>query len=522
MKKILLILFVLVALVVSGASAERIFEYAVESGPTSFDPAITYGNNSIELVQNLFDGLTDLDEDMNIVPSIAYDWDISDDGLTYTFYLRDDVYFTNGDLVTAEDFKYSWNRALNPELGNPHLFMMDLMKGARDVISGETTEAEGIKVLDTFVFEVTLEYPAAHFLNLSTRWPYWVVNERVIEEHGEDWTRPGNLVGTGAFMLTEGVMDSYFRFEANPNYFRGAPEIDVAIAHVIPEATIRMMKYEAGELDAISNLTPADVMRIEADPVLKEQFGSISAMATRWLGIRSTIAPFDDLLVRQAFAMAIDRERLVQIALSGMGRAAYTFLPPGMPGFNPDLVPYEFDPSQAQELLAEAGFPEGDGFPDFKIYFDSTDEMQRVWQFVQSELRRNLGVQVGLESLPWRSYVSVRNDPDTRPALFRNGMGADYPDPQEFLEYFGVSDSFHNFEEYNDPVFDQLIYDANRTLDFDTRMGLFGEAEEMYLESAVMIPMYHPLSTWMKKPYVSGYGYSPLYLKPLRGITLDQ
>ncbi len=521
MKKTALLLLVLVFVLSPAVGAQKIFNYGIESGPTSLDPAILYGNNSIQLAQNLFDGLTSINDNLDIIPSIAKDWTASDDGLTYTFYLREDVYFTNGDQVTAEDFKYSWNRALDPELGNPHLFMMDLIKGARSVIAGETTEAEGLVVKDEFVFEVTLEYPAGHFLSLSSSFPYWVVNKNVIEEYGDDWTRPGNIVGTGAFILTEAVMDNYFVFEANKDYFKGAPDIDVARAHIIPEATIRMMKYEAGELDAIISLTPADLMRIKADDSLSEQFGSISGLATRWLGIRTTKEPFDDIRVRQAFAMAIDRERLVQIALNNMGQAAYTFLPIGMPGYNPDLRPYDFNPEKAQQLLEEAGFPLGSGFPAVKIYFDSTDEMQRVWQFVQSEIRRNLGiVNIGLESLPWRGYVTVRNNPDTRPALFRNGMGADYPDPQEFLEYFGVSDSFHNFEEYNDPRFDQLIYQANRTLDFDERMELFGQAEAMYLESAALIPLYHPLSTWMQKPHVDGFGYSPLYLKPLHSVTL--
>jgi len=499
---------------------EIVFRWAVTDGPTSLDPAKLYGNRSIRIAQNLFDGLTDVDENMKVVPCIAEDWEVSEDGLTYTFHLRDDVYFSNGDQVTAHDFKYSWNRALRPETGNPHLFMMSLMKGAQAVIDGEDEEAEGIVVKDDFTLEVTLESPAAYFLSLSTRWPYWVVHEETIETHGDDWTLPENFVSTGAFLPVEIELEQKYVLEANDDYFRGRPEVDRAEIYIINDASMRMMKYEAGELDAIANMTVADIRRIKESPDLKEEMHVQPGMRTTWLAMNAQKPPFDNVTLRKAFQYAIDKEELIEVALDGMGTPAHGFLPPGMPAYEADYQPYEFDPEKGRQLLEDAGYPGGEGLPDLSIVYSANEQNQKIFEFVQAQLAENLGIEIELEALPDNAFLEVRNDPEQRPYFFRNGMGADYPDPQEFLEYFGLSETFHNFEGHRDARFDELVLAANANSDQEERIEQYQEAHHIYMENSVMVPLVHPVTVYLVKPGFDGFGYNALYAEPLRKITV--
>lgn len=496
------------------------FRWAVIEGPDTIDPATLYGNRSIEVAQNLYDGLTDLDDGMNIVPAIAKEWTVSPDALTWTFTLRDDVYFSNGDQVTAEDFVWSWNRALWPETGNKHLFMMNMIKGYDAVQKGETREAEGLRAVDKLTFEVTLEFPASFFLSLSTRWPYWVVHRETVEKYGDKWTDPENFVSTGAYVVEYVDLDQRIVLVANDNHFRGRPAIDRVEIEVTPEGIMRMMKFEAGEIDAFSNLVPADLRRVQADPNLSPMLGTRSAMTNLWLAIFTQKPPFDNLKLRQALQYAIDKEKLIETAVEGMGTPAYTFLPPGMPAYDPTFKPYHYDPARGRELLAEAGYPGGKGLPPLEIAFPASDDNQKIFEFVQAEFHDNLGLNVTLQSLPPAAFREVRNDREKRPYLFRNGMGADYPDPQEFLEYFGHSAGFHNFEEYRNTKFDEYVDAANAHTDQKERMRLYDLAHRLYMEDATIVPLFHPMNTFMCSPEFKGFDYTELYVKQLRYVDV--
>jgi oligopeptide transport system substrate-binding protein len=502
----------------SGAKA-AVFNYGVPNGPTSLDPHKLYGNASIELAQNLFDGLTQIDANMQVQPAIATSWDISADGLTYTFHLRKDVKFSNGDPVTAEDFKWSFARGLDPKIGNPQNFMMELMKGSKAIEDGLTTDLSGVQVLDPYTLQVTLMYPAGYFLDLTTRWPYWVLDKKVIDKYGDAWTQPGNLVGTGAYTLAAAVEDSSYTFAANPTYFQGEPTIKKATAYILPDASTRLMQYQAGQLDAITTLSPAELQITQADSTLSQQFKQIPQLRTSWLEVRLSKPPFkDNLALRQALAYAIDRDQLVKVALGGVGAPAQTFLPPGMPAYNADLKLFPFDPALAKQKLAEAGYPEGKGFPKLDILIPADTENQKVYEFVQAQFKTNLGIDIGITQAPNKSFAAITSDPNQRPALFQDSMGADYPDPQEFLEYFGVSTSFHDWNDFKDAQYEQLVLDANKSSDQAERVKLYQQAEPIYLNAVGIIPLYYATANYLLNNKFTGFGFSPLYLTPLADV----
>jgi ABC-type transport system substrate-binding protein len=498
----------------AGEAGDRVLRIAVHEPPDQLDAATIYGNRSIQIAQNLYDTLVVLDDDLEIAPHIAEDWEISDDATLYTFYLRDDVTFQNGDPVTAQDFVYSINRALHPDVGNPHGFMMNMILGASEVGDGAEV-AEGLRALDDHTLEIEMERPVGYFLALATTWMYSVVHEETVEANPDDWMLPPHQMATGPYQLVEQQTDEFYAFEANPDYFLGAPAIDRVEVTVVPDATTQMARYEAGDFDAIFNIAPADLLRVEADADLSEQFGQQSMMQTAWLSMLTSQPPFDDLNVRLAFSHAIDKEALIDVALEGQGSPAHTFLPPGMPSNVVETrEPTEYDPDRARELLAEAGFPDGDGFPQLDIHFNATTENQAVFEVVQSQLNEVLNIGVGLESMPAQAYSAlIQEPPENRPLLSRGNMGADYPDPQEFHEFLSTCWGFHNREDFCDETFDALVEEAIALPDQERRISLHREAEEHFLDQAPLVPLFYPVTTWLAKPNVEDFGFTPLYMR---------
>jgi ABC-type transport system substrate-binding protein len=508
------------------AEGGKVFRFAIHEEPTSLDPPQQFGNTALQIGQNLFDGLTELTPDMQVVPALAESWDVSEDGLVYTFHLRPDVTFHNGKPFTANDVLCSWNRSISPDVASYSSWLMNPIKGAAAVQEGTATEAEGLKVIDDATFEVTLEQPTGYFLNLTTRWNYWVVNCDVIEEHGESWTEAGNLVGTGAYKLAEWVHDSNLVLEANADYFQGKPPIDRIELPIIPDASAQVIRYQAGEIDAMTDLLPADVQLAQADPTLQAEFTIYPILRTTWLGFNMRSEPFaDNLALREAIAYAIDRQQIIDLALSGLGQPAYTFLPPGMPCYQADILKdiYPYNPEQAQAKLAEAGYPNGEGLGDISltIKFGASDLNQKVFEVVQSQLNQNLGIAPTLESVPGTEYFGVLTDPADDKTLFRGSMGADYPDPQEFLELLAVSGSTTNYQGYENPEFDELVLAGNEAVDMEERCQLYQEAEQIFLNDLPIVPLYYNVQTTLVKPHVTGFQYTPVYVIPFRFVDIQ-
>jgi ABC-type oligopeptide transport system substrate-binding subunit len=399
--------------------------------------------------------------------------------------------------------------------------MMGVIKGADDVMKGRTKELSGVKVLDDYTLQVTLTNPAGYFLSLTTRWHYWAVDKETVDKHGKGWAKAGKLVGTGAYKLEEWVEGNRLTLVANANYFGGKPAVERIEIPIIPDVATSMLRFEAGELDAVSDLIPADIRRFSMDPKLKAQLQITPVLRVTWLGINFKKEPFaKNKALREALAYGIDREKLVNVVFQGIHVPAYSFLPPGMPCYSPDLKPYSFDLKKAQDKLAEAGFPKGKGLEKYEITLSVDEPRDRVaaFEFLQAQLLENLGIKAKLEIIPGKTYSSKLLGHELQ--LFRAGMGADYPDPQEFLEYHAVCNYKTNYGEYCDPAVDKLILAANKEVDMAKRCLGYREAEQLFLKDAAIIPLFYNAQTLVVKPYIKGFQYTPIYVVPFNQISI--
>jgi oligopeptide transport system substrate-binding protein len=503
----------------AGKAPTSTLRIAVEQSPDPFDPATLGDNRTIELAQNVFDGLTDVSAtNGSAIPALATRWTLSPSGKVYTFYLRKGAKFQNGDPVTAQDFVYSWNRTLSPKTASPYLFFLSGIAGANAVSGGKAKAASGIKALNATTLQVTLTAPAGYFPELVSRWPFWVVDPKVVAKYGSSWDSPPHIVGTGAYRLTNNVGDTSYTFKANPNYFGGAPKVPSVSVQVVADPTARVARYQAGEFDAVFGLSAAALREAEGNATLKSQLHVKQQLGTSWLGINDSVAPFNNLKVREAFSDAIDRKALITVALDGLGRPTGTFLPPGLPGAianTPAAAKYGgYSVSKAQALLAAAGYPDGKGFPTVTIDTDNVSTDVTVMQYVQAELEQNLNITVSLKEMPQNAFNALFNSPKTAPVLYAYDFSLDYPDAQEMLQYFATSgpDGFVNYEHYSNSTFNNLVARAVATGNATQRAALYNQAETLFMASEPVVPLYNQSVAWLAKPYTKGVGQTAQYM----------
>jgi oligopeptide transport system substrate-binding protein len=510
----------------SATQSASVFRIAQLEPPDPFDPATLGGNNAIELSQNVFDGVTQINEkDLSIAPALATRYTTSPNGRVYTFFMRRGVTFQNGRPFTAHDVVYSINRALDPKVKGLYAFFFSPILGADEVAKDKKNSVVGVRALDDRRLRITLKQPTPYFPALASMWPYWVVDRTSVGRFGKKAFDPPNVNATGAFRFVKQVADNSYSFEANPNYFGTKPKVGRVEVTIVPNTASQLARYRAGEFDVIRDLDAATYLQVQRDPQLRKQLHTTPILRSVWINMSNDKAPFNSRLVRQAFNRAIDRNALIRVALGGLGSPAYTFLPPGMPGsVAKTRKPTPFDPQAARELLSKAGFPNGEGFPEVTMNFRARSDQQAVAEFVQSELKKNLNIDIKLLARPSTVYNDELGDPAKRPLMSLGGFGLDYPDPQEQHEYLAVSgpSGFANYAAYKNPKFDRLIAEANRTVNFNKRMRLHTQAENIYLNDEPIVPLYNPIATWLAKPYVKGFRVTPLYMTRWASVSVNK
>lgn len=496
-----------------------------DAAPDVLDPPLIFSHASINLGQNIFDGLTTFNAEDQLVPNIASSWEVSDDGLVYTFKLRDDVEFSDGDPVTAHDFVYSLNRTMDPDVGSPISFYLAPVDGYEDVTSGKSDQARGIKALDDTTLRITLTAPTAEFpLTLAT--PIgWVVNQKVVEEHGEDWANAGTSVGTGPYRLTKRTGNTSFEFEVNPNYFGEPPSSPKVTVTVVPNQTAAVARYQQGEFDAVEALSGAALRTVADDPTLSEERGSASQVRTNWIGWDVTRPPFDDKRVRLAFAHGIDKQALIDVALNGAAEPAKSWIPLGTPGnINDAWDGYDYDLERARSLLAEAGYPNGDGFPEGEIRYsnETIGWTDAVAELLQQQLSTNLGIDLQIRNMPRQAYFPSLEDPANRPLIHTYTFGSDVPDPATLIKFFGISEGPFNYENWSNEEYDALFEEASATPDADERYPLYAEGERLRMEEVIVLPLFYPKNEWLAKPHVENFGMTGAYLTKWARMSLQE
>jgi ABC-type transport system substrate-binding protein len=525
----------------STAAGGTEFSWRAYAEPETFDPALMQENLSIDIGQNLYDSLVAFNPDTQAIePALAESLPtVSADGTVYTFKLRKDVKFSNGDAFTSADVVYSWNRVLNNPKA-PYVFVMDDILGATDVeasaVSTDTTKtkvtaAKGIEAPDPYTVKVTLKGPSAYFLSESTVWTYFIVNKNVAKEDSS-FTETGKHLGagTGAYVLSSWQHNQEIKLTRNPNYWGSEkPSVDVRIP-IIADTSTAQAQFEAGQLDVLDGPSPADLKRIQGDAKLKDQLHSVGQSRSVWIGFNLQHGPFgpkDDpkaMALRKAIAMAIDRKQLVDLALSGAGQPLTTLLPEGEPGYKA-YNPYPFDPEAAKKLLADAGYPEGKGLA-LTYTYRQRDAEQAVAEQLQAQLKENLGLtsdQVKIQPVDWKIMLGERQA--HKYDMFYGSWGHDYPDPQNWLTANFNSKYIDkgNDPAYNDPAFDKLVNEADTLADpakIADRMAKYNEAEKLLLDSAAIVPLYQTTRYWLVSPKWSGYNTNNSFAFPFRRVKL--
>lgn len=494
---------------------EKVLKIALRSEPPTLDPSLATDNVSFDILTNLMEGLTQYDAQLRPVPAIAKSWTVSPDGRTITFHLREDARWSDGVPVRAQDFEYSWKRLLNPETAAEYAYFLFDIENAQEYNTGRLTDPGrvGVKALADTVLQVRLKRPVVYFPSLTTFMVTAPLRRDIIERYGDRWTDPENMVTNGPFLLKRWRHEYKLVLEANAGYYGGRPPLDRVQIFLVRDPATELTLYETGELD-LTALPPVAIPQYRDHP----EFHNLPLLRGYYYGFNVTQPPFDRPQVRRALAHAIDRSRF-PVILKGEERPTASWIPPGMFGYNPNIGP-RFDPVKARQLLAAAGYPEGRGFPSFPITYNTDRTNQLIAQYIQAQWRKHLHLQVTLEEMEWKVFLSrLKVDP---PPVFRLGWGADFPDPDNFMNLF-TSFSGNNNTRWANPRYDALIAQGAAEPDPARRQAIYDAAQRLLTETGVpIISLFITTQSLLVKPYLQGFQLNAMELLYLKRIRLER
>jgi ABC-type transport system substrate-binding protein len=490
-----------------------VFRVPINSDPEgTLEPGLTLALVTGWIAENLHAGLLKYDEDTNLSPYIAEEWEVSDDGLTYTFHLRDDAMWHNDRPVVAEDFKKGWERYLDPNVAaQAGADYLGSIVGADAILDGTTKELSGVEVVDDHTLKVTTSQPDPTFL-LRLATPYgWVVPPEAVVEGQPQWV--GDPVGAGPFKFVEWRTNERVVLEANDDFFLGRPIIDRIEYYVVPDPATQLAMYEADELD-IAPVAGGDLKRISEDPELSKELKYWTRAQLLYYGLNMNKQEvFQDERVRQAFNYALNKEEIIDNILFGAYEPATGLVPPGIPEHNPRLDGYDYDPEKARELMAEAGYPDGQGFPPMQV--SSSSSYATEMEAFAAQVSENLGVSIEVNLVERGEMIQGLWSHDQWD-IFRWGWTADMPSAEVWTHQLLHGGLDSNFFGYNNPEFDALVDEARVTMDEQERISLWQQAEQIAIEEAAMVPFGYSQYIYLVKPYVKGLTFNlngPMWYK---------
>ena len=485
--------------------------------PPTLDPHLTTDTTSAGVVVELFSGLVTLNTDLQLVPDVAESWDISEDGTVYTFHIRPEAKFHDGKPITADDFKWSIERAASPDTASPvaDTYLADIV-GLQDVLDGTVTNISGIQVIDTLTLQITIDAPKAYFLAKLTYPTAYVLDQENVESGGRNWT--DNLNGSGPFRLKEYRIGERIILERNENYYREPPFVDTVFMNLAGGQSMAM--YENDEID-ITGVGLFDLDRVldPSEDLNRELVVAPPDFSVSYVGFNTNEAPFDDAKFRKALNHAIDKELIATEVLSELVEPAYGVLPPGFPGYNPNLVGLSYDGELARQLLAESAYADADTRPRIVITVPGTGGTIGLDLEVVIEMwKQELGVEVEIQQVEWATYLQDLNANKFQ-AFAGLGWEADYPDPQDFLDILFHSESSINHGGYSNPLVDSVLEDARIEPDAAQRVALYHEAERLIIEDAAWVPLWFTGERYVLiKPDIQDYRVTPMILPKLRQV----
>ncbi|MEZ5777033.1 MAG: ABC transporter substrate-binding protein [Paracoccaceae bacterium] len=483
----------------------------------TLDPAIGYDWQNWSMIKSIFDGLMDyVPGTTELRPGLAESYDISNDGMTFTFHLRPGVKFHNGREMNADDVKYSLDRVTNPETQSPGAGFFGSIAGYDAMADGSASELSGVKVIDPQTVEITLSRPDATFLHVMALNFASVVPKEAVEEYGADFGK--HPVGTGSFKLGEWTIGQRLVFEKNADNWReGVPYLDQIIFEVGQEPIVALLRLQNGEVDVPGDgIPPAKFQEVMADPAQAERVVEGGQLHTGYITMNVNTPPLDQKEVRQAINMAINKDRIVQI-INGRAVPATQPLPPSMPGYTEGYEGYAYDPEGAKQMLADAGFP--DGF-ETELYAMNTDPNPRIAQAIQQDLAA-IGVKASIQSLAQANVIEAGGN-GSAPMIWSGGMAwiADFPDPSNFygpiLGCAGAVEGGWNWSWYCNEELDAKATEADSLADpakADERMQMWSDVYMGIMEDAPWVPVFNEQRYTMKSPRMGGA--DALYVDPV-------
>ncbi len=464
------------------------FVWLLGAEPETLDPSLLSGQPGGRVARNIFEGLTYQDNDLRALPGMARSWDVSADGCSYTFHLRD-AKWSDGRPVTAGDFVYSWVRTLEPATASRYANILYPVLNAQAFNEGKITDpgSVGVHAADDSTLVVQLHSPCAYFLGLCAFYTYLPEPRWVIEKYGDQWIKPEHIVTNGPFFLTQWILDRRVRLEKNPAYWN-AGHIALQVTDGLTSDNINACfnLYMSGVLDwTDSGATPLFVI-----PELKRRsdFHVAPYYCSYFYRFNIKRKPFDDVRVRKAFFLATDRKAITDYVLRAGQVPAHSLVPPGVPGYHEVHLP-DRNVAEARKLLAEAGYPGGKGFPHVEVLFNTSESHKQIAEVLQQQWKEALGVNVSLVNQEWKVFLATQNAEDYW--ISRGSWIGDYLDPNTFLDLW-LSDNGNNRTGFENPDYDALIDRASRTLDNEKRMDLLHQAEEWVTNrEMIVLPVYY-------------------------------
>lgn len=486
--------------------------------PVSLDPPNSYESEGIQVIRQVWDGLFDYDpQTLKIVPELCEKWEVSDDGLVYTFHIKKGVKFHDGSKLTAQDFVYSWTRAVLAETASYLAYHLSAIKGYDACQEGTAKELEGVKAIDDYTIQVTLSYPYADFINTLGHVVFYPVKQADIEKWGQDYTK--HINGTGPFKFVEWVDDQYIKLVRNDDYYGTKAKLDAVEYKIIADENTAFLEFKAGNIDYTS-IPTGKIKATEQDPQLKDNVISIPLLALYYYGMNVQIEPFkDNPKLREAMNYAIDRQNICDVIMEGVPTPATGIVPRGIIGFKENQAPYKYDPEKAKQLLAEAGYPNGEGLPTLKFGFNTGAGHEALAEALQADLKE-IGVNIEIEGYEWGTMLEKAKAGEL--AFYRLGWMADYPTMDNFLYPLFYSKSSDNYSDYNNPEVDKLLLEARQTKDENERIAKYQEIERKVLADNAFIPLYFYGARKVVADHIKGFVLSPMETYDLSKVYIEK
>ncbi len=515
----------------TGATADVITINLAEE-PKTIDPALNSSVDGGTYLAHTFEGLTTIDKNLQVAPGVAESWTVSEDGTVYTFNLRKDAKWSDGEPVTAKDFVYAWKRLIDPATAAEYAYQAFNIKNASKINAGETADL-GLAMPDDYTLVVTLEGPCPYFLSLVNFPALYPVREDIVTANPETWTNdPSTFIGNGPFKITEWAHDSYIYMAKNENYWNASTisNVDLKFVLMADENTI-YASFKTGELMFADTLPATELANAEAEGILvkKDQLG------TYYFSINAKSGPpFDNPNVRRALSLGIDRQFLVDTVWQDGRSPAGGFVPRGVPDadgsdfranggnfINPEAADLAANIAEAKALLAAAGFPDGKGFPVIKFITNDTQGHIDIAEAVQQQWEKNLGIKMEISKQEWGVFQDTRTHQDDW-NVARDGWIGDYVDPNTFLDLF-MSTSIQQNCRYNNPEFDKLINASKVESDPAKRMQILHDAEKLLVGTDnALIPLTFYSDVYLLTPNLKNVIYSPLGFKYFYWVSLEK